>query len=154
LMTLELDTVDVADLMATVINLVRERARKKGVDVTLDCAGDAGWVVADGKRLKQVLYNLVSTAVARTPQGGTVRVSAGRDVTDVTFSVADGDVTRAEGDGPPTGLAMIARFVEVHNGQMELAGRPGKGLTITCRLPAEADQADLRQPDLFSGYIE
>lgn len=153
LMTLELDTVDVNTLLVTAMNLVRERARRKDVDIEFDSPADIGWVVADEKRLKQVLFNLLSTAVSQTPPGGTALMTAQREGPDVVLSVTDGGAGLKDDEVPP-GLALIARFIELHNGVVELTSRPGHGTTVTCRLPAERDSDALRQPDLFSGFVD
>ena len=153
LMTLELDTVDVNALLVTAMNLVRERARRKDVNMEFDSPADIGWVVADEKRLKQVLFNLLSAAVSHTPPGGTVLMTARRDGDDVVFAVTDGGPGFKDDEVPP-GLALIARFIELHNGVVELTTRPGHGTTVTCRLPAETDKDSLRQPDLFSGFMD
>ena len=152
-MTLELDTVDVNTLLVTAMNLVRERARRKEVDIEFDSPADIGWVVADEKRLKQVLFNLLSSAVGHTPPGGEVLMTAAREDQYVVFRVTDGGTGLKEDEVPP-GLALIARFIELHNGEVELTNRPGRGTTVTCRLPVEMDDDDLRQPDLFSGFID
>ena len=153
LMTLELDTVDVNRLLVTAMNLVRERAKRKEVEIEFDSPADIGWVVADGKRLKQVLFTLLSSAVSNTPPGGQVLMTARREGGDVVFRVTDGGTGLKEDQVPP-GLALIARFIELHNGEVELTNRPGRGTTVACHLPAESDEDSLRQPDLFSGFVD
>ena len=153
LMTLELDTVDVNRLLVTAMNLVRERARRKEVDIEFDSPADIGWVVADEKRLKQVLFNLLSSAVSNTPPNSDVLLSARREGDEVVFRVTDGGSGLNEEEVPP-GLALIARFIELHNGVVELTNRPGHGTTVTCRLPAETDHGGRAQADLFSGFVE
>jgi len=153
LMTLELDTVDVNRLLLTAMNLVRERARRKTVDIEFDSPADIGWVVADEKRLKQVLFTLLSSAVSSTPPGGQVQMTARREGGDVIFRVTDGGPGLKDDEVPP-GLALIARFIELHNGEVELTNRPGRGTTVTCHLPAESTEDSRRQPDLFSGFVD
>ncbi|MBL4692911.1 MAG: PAS-domain containing protein [Magnetovibrio sp.] len=153
LLTLELDTVDVNSLLLTAMNLVRERARRKNIDIEFDSPADIGWVVADEKRLKQVLFNLLSNAVAHTPPKGNVLLTARRESIDMVFSVTDGGPGLDE-DEVPAGLGLIARFIELHNGVVELTTRPGHGTTVTCRLPTEASGRKSSQPDLFSGYVD
>jgi signal transduction histidine kinase len=153
LMTLELDTVDVNRLLLTAINLVRERARRKNVDIEFDAPADIGWVVADEKRLKQVLFNLLSTAVSNTPPGSNVLMTARRETSDIVFRITDGGSGLKE-DEVPAGLALIARFIELHNGVVEITNRPGRGTTVICRLPAETGRDGAIQPDLFSGFLE
>lgn len=153
LMTLELDTVDVNRLLLTAMNLVRERARRKNVDIEFDSPADIGWVVADEKRLKQVLFNLLSTAVSNTPPGSDVLLTARREASDIVFRVTDGGSGLKE-DEVPAGLALIARFIELHNGMVEITNRPGRGTTVICRLPAETSRDGAAQHDLFSGFRE
>jgi len=153
LLTLELDTVDVNSLLLTAMNLVRERARRKNIDIEFDSPADIGWVVADEKRLKQVLFNLLSNAVSHTPPKGNILLTARRENIDMVFSVTDGGPGLDTEEVPP-GLGLIARFIELHNGVVELTNRPGKGTTITCRLPAETGGRARNQPDLFSGFVE
>jgi len=133
--------------------LVRERAKRKEVEIEFDSPADIGWVVADGKRLKQVLFTLLSSAVSNTPPGGQVLMTARREGGDVVFRVTDGGTGLKEDQVPP-GLALIARFIELHNGEVELTNRPGRGTTVACHLPAESDEDSLRQPDLFSGFVD
>ncbi|MCW8915124.1 MAG: PAS-domain containing protein [Magnetovibrio sp.] len=153
LMTLELDTVDVNRLLLTAMNLVRERAKRKDVDIEFDSPSDIGWVVADEKRLKQVLFNLLTSAVTNTPPGGSISLNARREAGAVVFAVTDGGTGLKEDEVPP-GLALIARFIELHNGEVELTNRPGHGTQVACHLPAQPDEDSQRQPDLFSGYVE
>ena len=153
LMTLELDTVDVNSLLVTAMNLVRERARRKEVEIEFDSPADIGWVVADEKRLKQVLFNLLSSAVSNTPPKGQVVISAQRHENSITLKVTDGGTGLKDGEVPP-GLALIARFIELHNGEVELTNRPGNGTTVSCHLPIETDDDTMQQPDLFSGFVD
>jgi len=153
LITLDLDTVDVNTLLVTAMNLVRERARRKDVDIEFDSPADIGWIVADEKRLKQVLFNLLSSAVSNTPPSGTVLMTARRERDDMVFCITDGG-TGLQDDEVPPGLTLIARFIELHNGLVELSNRPGRGTTVICRLPLESAQAGRNQPDLFSGFVE
>ena len=75
-MALELSTVDLEMLLQDSLTLVRERALRQGLSLTL--AADEGlspWV-ADARKLKQVMLNLLSYAVKFTPAGGSVAVRA------------------------------------------------------------------------------
>ena len=152
LMTLELDTADVKNLLSSVLGLVRERARQRNVTLSFDCPADIGWLVADEKRLKQALYNLVSAAIHATPPGGGVAVAAARDEKSVTFEIVDGGPGLKDYDIPP-GVALVTRFIELHGGDVHIETRPGRGTAITCRLPTDPAPTDNGvQPDLFSDF--
>lgn len=160
-MRLELDTVDVHPMLSAVLGLVRERVREKKLSLDFDCPLDIGWIVADERRLKQVLFNLIGNAVKDSPVGGRVAVSAQRRPAEIAFTIADsgpgmspeeqsrvfgGDSYRRRsevvpaGGGPAAGLglALVERFVDLHGGRMEVASAPGEATTITVRLPTGA----------------
>lgn len=156
-LTLELDTVDVHPMLASVLALVRERVREKKQQLDFDCPLDIGWIVADQRRLRQVMFNLIGNAVKYTPNGGAITVSARRRDGEVALTVADTgpgippeDMERVfdsfvrtihDGqDGAGLGLALVRRFVELHGGTVELESQPGQGTVVTVRLPAGAGE--------------
>jgi signal transduction histidine kinase len=156
---LEKDAVDLHAMLAQCIKLITERARQKEINLSFDVPTDIGWLSADPKRLRQVIFNLLANAVRFTPNRGGVRLSAERDDNDVILSIADtgvgipqADIDRvfgkfAKGDQPPKGatgepdgaglgLAMVKSFVELHGGTVEIVSPRNRGTTVTCRLPA------------------
>jgi len=155
-MTLELDTVEIHPMLGAVLSLVRERMRERKLVLDFDCPLDIGWIVADERRLKQVMFNLIANAAKFTPAGGRIAVSAMRRDGDVALSVADTgpgirDADQANvfdgfvrgrqppgEDGAGLGLTLVKRFVELHHGRVELASKPGEGTTVTVRLPGGA----------------
>ena len=154
-MHLELDTVDLHAVMAGVLGLIRERAKQRGLGLEFDCSPEIGWVVADEKRLKQVLYHLLSNAVKFTPSGGEVRLSGYREDGQVTISVSDtgvgiplsdqervfegfqrGETADRHQTGAGLGLTLVKRFIELHGGTVNLRSAPNKGTTVRCILPS------------------
>ncbi|MBC8157965.1 MAG: PAS-domain containing protein [Alphaproteobacteria bacterium] len=154
MMALELDTVDVHALLAGTLKLVRERARKRSLKIEFDCPPDIGWIVADERRLKQVFFNLMSNAVRFTPRKGRVGLSAKRRGGEVIIAVADsgpgierseierltqpfqrGSNAETDSQGAGLGLSLVSRFIELHDGNVEIRSASGRGTTITCRLP-------------------
>ncbi|MBT4934540.1 MAG: PAS domain-containing protein [Rhodospirillaceae bacterium] len=175
MMTLELDTVEIHSMLASVLNLTNERARRKSLEIDFDCPPDIGWIVADEKRLKQVLFYLLSNAVNVSPARGTVHLQAVRSgekdnafvsfmITSLTsgvsqaeqldiFSTFDnaGNAATPSGEGVQMGvglgLSLVQRFVELHGGEVQVKSPQGRGTTITCRLPATGAGA-AQEPDL------
>jgi signal transduction histidine kinase len=163
-MTLETQEVDIHTLMSSVLSLTRERARKQNLKLEFDCPTDIGALVADERRLKQALFNLISNALKFTPPGGTVTLAARRTAERVALIVADTGVgvpredqarifekfergsPNARQSGPGLGLSLVKSFIELHGGTVEMDSRPGTGTTVTCYLNATAAAAPLVEP--------
>ncbi len=163
-MTLETSEVDIHTLMSSVLSLTRERARKQGLKLEFDCPTEVGTLVADERRLKQALFNLISNALKFTPPGGTVTLASRRAGSRVALIVADTGVGVAREDqarifekfergspnarqsGPGLGLSLVKSFIELHGGTVEMDSRPGSGTTVTCYLNAVATAAPAAEP--------
>lgn len=68
-MELELQPVSIVDICENVLSLIQERAASQGLSIELELAHDLRYIVADPKRLKQMLLNLLTNAVKFTPVG-------------------------------------------------------------------------------------
>ena len=154
-MELELSIFDLPAAIANAMTLVRERAQRHSIALGVDVAPQLGEVVADERKLKQILLNLLSNAVKFTPDGGRIDVSARRDTDNVVIAVHDTGIGIAAEDqeavfeefrqvgrnytnkqeGTGLGLALTRRFVELHGGRISVDSEPGKGSTFTFTLP-------------------
>jgi signal transduction histidine kinase len=153
-MTLETEPVDIHTLMASVLALTRERARKQNLSLEFDCPPDVGSIVVDEKRLKQALFNLISNAIKFTPSGGTIAMQARRHEGEVALTVADTGIgiprdqqqrvfekfergnPQARQSGAGLGLSLVKSFIELHGGRVEMESTPGQGTRVTCYLSA------------------
>jgi signal transduction histidine kinase len=152
-MTLTRTEVDVATLVAEVIDLYEDTAQEAGVTVSSSVAPGVA-VSADRDRLRQALANLVDNAIKYTPRGGQVDISAAHDGDCIAIRVRDtgagipthdlprifdrlyrGDQSRAT-RGLGLGLSLVKAYIEAHRGTVEVESAPGKGSTFTIRLPA------------------
>ena len=163
-MELDLEKIDLPGLVSSVGDLAREWAAKIGLKFELECAADAGTFVADKRRIGQVLFNLLSNALKYTPRGGTVTLGARIVDEDVQIYVADTgsgvppevmpsafERFSAKGGGGARGgvglgLALVNRFIELHNGWVELESTVGQGTKVTCHLPRGAEPAARLDP--------
>ena len=75
---LELEATDLnlRVLLENSLNMVKEKALKHGIRLATDLDGIPEFIRADERKMKQILYNLLSNAVRFTPGGGSVRLSA------------------------------------------------------------------------------
>jgi PAS domain S-box-containing protein len=77
-MTLDLETVDVPLLLTNSLSIIREKAASRGIGLTMDSADDLPEILADTRKVKQIVYNLLSNAVKFTVDGGKVTLCARR----------------------------------------------------------------------------
>ena len=159
-MPLRREPVRLADVVARAIDLYREVAETKGIQLGADVSADVV-VHGDRVRLEQVGANLLDNAVKHTPAGGQIHVEVQRDGDRALLRVRDtgsgipadelpriwdrlfrGDTSRAE-RGLGLGLSLVKAVVEAHDGSVGVTSEPGRGSTFTVSLP-RSGQADLR----------
>jgi two-component system, NtrC family, sensor kinase len=154
-MELSLVTFHLPAALENAVTLVRERASRHGIALRVDIDPRLGELVADERKVKQVLLNLLSNAVKFTPEGGRIGLTAGRKsglveiaVTDTGIGIASedqaaifeefrqvgSDETRKQ-EGTGLGLTLAKRFVELHGGRIWVESEPGRGSTFTFTLP-------------------
>jgi PAS domain S-box-containing protein len=163
---LTLDPVDIelAGLMAEVVDLMAFHAHQQGLELVYHLSRSARiGVTVDPLRLKQVLLNLLNNAIKFTEEGHVaLRVSRDNEgsvrfvVADTgigiapdklaavfdKFTQADASHTRKYG-GTGLGLAISRNLVELMGGAIEAASKPGRGTQFTVTIPlAVADVPD------------
>jgi signal transduction histidine kinase len=145
-------------LRATIDNaltLVRERAVRKRIAISSSVEEGVDEIVADERKVKQVLINLLSNAVKFSDAGGSVRVEARHadgatilTVGDTGPGIAAEDQSRifeafqqlpgagsAKHEGTGLGLSLARSFVELHGGRMWVENEPGHGARFSFSLP-------------------
>jgi signal transduction histidine kinase len=149
---LDLKPVDLDEFLPQMKQMVAERCNAQGLDLALEAPLSLGRIVADPARLKQILFNLLSNAIAFTPSGGKVTLGARPENASVRLWVSDtgpgiapehqpkaferfesrhvGEARR----GPGLGLALVRSLVEMHGGWIMLESRPGEGTTVAFHL--------------------
>ncbi len=152
---LELERIDLNALVGDIAAHAREWAAKMGLTLELNVPPNAGTFLADARRLRQIVFNLLSNAFKYTPRGGTISLSAKIVGEDVQIAVADnGPGLPAEVKatvferfsakssagaraGAGLGLALVNRFLELHDGWVEIESGPGmhQGTLVRCHLP-------------------
>ncbi|MBV9549352.1 MAG: PAS-domain containing protein [Alphaproteobacteria bacterium] len=155
---LELGRVDLFEVLEEVASHAREWAGKMGLTLTVDVSEDAGEFLADARRLRQIVFNLLSNAFKFTPRGGEVTLTGRVVGEDVQITVADNGPglspdmkatvferfsakSRAGARaGAGLGLALVNRFLELHDGWVEIESAPsselsGGGTVVRCHLP-------------------
>jgi PAS domain S-box-containing protein len=76
-MTLDLDRMPVGSMFVNSLSIIREKAASRRIRLELDLGDDdQGAIEADPRKVKQILYNMLSNAVKFTPEGGRVSLRA------------------------------------------------------------------------------
>ncbi|HEV2562928.1 MAG TPA: ATP-binding protein [Rhizomicrobium sp.] len=152
-MRLELGRVDLYDMLSRVAEPLRKHAESLDIEFTLDCAPDAGIVIVDQRRIRQVVFNLLSNAFKYTPRGGAITLGGSIHGEDVQIYVSDtgpGIAPEVKANvferfsaksragqraGAGLGLALVNRFIELHDGWVEIDSGTGRGTLVRCHLP-------------------
>jgi signal transduction histidine kinase len=166
-MTLNLGMVDIRDAMNSAAEGIQDRLVSGKVTLDILAPQTIGSFEADERRLRQVLFNLLSNAVGFSPQGSTVTLAAERTASSVIFTVTDhgagipenvqGKVfdwfeTSSHGSnhrGSGLGLSLVRSFVALHGGTVTLRSIVGDGTVVVCEFPIvqSARKSDSNMPD-------
>lgn len=150
-LALALETIDLQASAAAVREALAPIAAASDVDVRLE--GDRTPVIADRRRMDQVLRNLLANAITYAALGGHVVVTTWEEDGSAYCSVRDDgpgipDAVRSRifdrffraddartGSGAGLGLAICRELVISHGGRIEVASQPGRGSTFTFTIP-------------------
>jgi signal transduction histidine kinase len=138
---------DIAPLIAGLIEPLRATGQRISSSVA------PAIILCDPSQAELALTELLDNAIAASPPGGQITLSAARDGTQITIAVHDDGpgmtaemlaragqpffTTRPNGTGRGLGLAIAARFARALGGDIGLSSTPGQGTTARLTLPCE-----------------
>jgi len=152
-MTLDLGPVDIRATIEAAAEGVRDRLAEQGLALDIRADAEIGSFVADERRVRQILYNLLSNAIGFSPPGETITLAAERHSDAILLSVSDRGPgipdtlqdrvfnrfethtlgSRHRGTG--LGLSIVRSFVELHGGTVTIDSAVGRGTTVVCVFP-------------------
>lgn len=140
------------DVGGLVSNLVAESELTAGREVHVEAP--PVWAEVDAAKVERIVENLLANAVRHTPAGSRIWVRVEPGGTDLTLVVEDegpgvppeererifepfrqGAAAPEHSPGVGVGLALVARFAELHGGRAWVEERPGGGASFRVRLP-------------------
>jgi len=161
-LTLDEEAASIAETAEAVVRIVSPQAAAAGLALDQNIAADVPRLLADQRRLRQILLNLLGNAVKFTPAGGRVRLDVTRRddggvrlaISDTGVGIAAADMERimmpfARGEtsyvrgkeGTGLGLSVTKTLVESHRGRLAIDSAVGRGTTVTVDFPAERSLA-------------
>jgi signal transduction histidine kinase len=154
-MELALEDVDIAQTMQAAAEGVQDRLSESSLTLRVTADEGMGTFVADGKRIRQILFNLLSNAIGSSSPGQTIHLAAARHNGEILFTVADDaslppprtieqaiEPFKVHRTGPRhhsagLSLSIVRSFVELHGGRVEVESEPGQRMRTTCIFPAQ-----------------
>jgi signal transduction histidine kinase/CheY-like chemotaxis protein len=155
-MELHSDVIFLNDFLDNIYEIIRIRASNKSIGFHIKKASDLPEaILADEKRLRQILLNILGNAVKFTPKGQ-VTFEIDRKKNYICFTIhdtgvgiselhqkeifqsfrqVDSKIARTEGTG--LGLAISKRLIHMMNSELQLKSEPNKGSTFWFRIPFE-----------------
>jgi signal transduction histidine kinase/CheY-like chemotaxis protein len=156
-LALHYDIVGVKSICDASLQLIEKAAEKKNLSVGFHIDPGADAALIDGRRLQQILVNLLTNAVKFTPDGGCVglRVTGDAEARVIRFAVSDSGTgiarekiprlfqpfTQLDGSlarrhsGTGLGLSLVLNMAALHGGGVQIESTPGSGSTFTVSLP-------------------
>ncbi|MCF6320820.1 MAG: PAS-domain containing protein [Rhizobiaceae bacterium] len=153
-MELDLVEFEIAPVVDKVVENLSSVLENSHVSINVDIDPNASRLIADKTRFRQIIYNLISNAIAHSPDGGNVSVgSQFKDDNILVFvcdqgpgvpvkdrelifnrfeSGAKGDARRGAG----LGLSIVQSFMKLHEGGVHIEEAGERGARFICSFPA------------------
>jgi signal transduction histidine kinase len=150
------EEIDIARAITEANRIVAERAKAKHLDLVIEVAEHLPLLLADKRKIRQILLNLLSNAIKFTPQHGRVTISAKLDqyrqlhlvVSDTGIGIPEADIQKAlavfgqvhrsqSHEGTGLGLPLCKMFAELHGGKLQLTSEVGHGTSVRVIFPSE-----------------
>ena len=143
-------TVDLNALLQSLGALLEVEWQAQGIRLAFDLDAGLPPVGADEELLRQAFLNILQNAGQAMPGGVTVTLRTARDghdharaeIADTGAGIAPEDLDKVfklyyttKPDGSGIGLSVVFRIVQLHDGSIDVQSEPGRGTTVTVRLP-------------------
>jgi signal transduction histidine kinase/DNA-binding response OmpR family regulator len=171
---LEMAPMSVESVCQASLRMVKQNAHKKRLRIISSYDSNVTTLVADERRVKQVLVNLLSNAVKFTPEGGEIGLEVVGDeeahallvtVWDTGIGIADSHLQQLfrpfvqldsrlsrEYTGTGLGLSLVLRMMELHGGSVAVKSQVGEGSRFTVSFPwhpTDGSASQLLEAELY-----
>lgn len=152
---LDLSEISLPEFLQEILRDWEKRLEAKQLKLRLDALPDLPKLEADESRLQEIIYNLLDNAVKYSQAGGVITLRAGVEGDRARISVSDEGIGISPNDlpriferfyradkgrsrelgGTGLGLSIVKHIAQLHGGTVEAESAPGKGTTISVKLP-------------------
>jgi len=157
-MDLEEGYIDVGAVIETCVAMVRDRAGRERITLSVEGIEGLPLLYGDERRVKQILLNVLSNAVKFTPPGGEVTIAQFLSdrggycisVEDTGVGISADDINRIlqpftqvadshtrDYEGVGLGLSICKSLIQAHGGELALSSEVGKGTRVEILFPPE-----------------
>ena len=157
------ERVSLSTALEKCLRLSGPRIQAKGHHIIVECARRGIDILADTRRIEQIMLNLFTNAVKYTPDDGSIRVRINLDdigrpgfqVLDNGIGIAQEHLKRIlepfarvesayvrETEGSGVGLALAKQLIDLHGGTLDITSTLGVGTVVEVRFPAARLIAD------------
>jgi signal transduction histidine kinase len=165
-LTLTQKSIHVESFLSSVVGLVFNRCHDQGIEISHQNNTGLTSFIADERRLKQALFNLLTNAIKFTPVGGKIELKAwisednygdkkiviSVEDTGVGISIQDQarifklfeqtSTLAGKPHGAALGLSLVKRLIELHGGDIRIESIPDEGTKIICSIPLLVEKAE------------
>lgn len=147
--------VELGDIITQSVTMLQPGAHRKQIELSADIPPNLPPVMADARRIAQIMRNLLDNALTYTPASGKVHVEAHAHEHEVEVRVIDSgegipeahlpylferfyrvDPSRSRvTGGAGLGLAIVKQLIEAHGGRVQVESQIGAGTTFAFTLP-------------------
>jgi len=168
-MELERSEFSLKELLEGSLFMFKEKAMKHGIKLTTDVPENLSLISGDERKIKQVVFNLLSNAMKFTPDGGSVGIKAEKSDDNVRVTVWDTGIGIKPEEinklfkpfqqldstlsktvkGTGLGLNLSMKFLELHDGRIWVESEYGKGSRFIFEIPRELPPIALNNDEVY-----
>ena len=143
----------IKEVISAAIDGLKDRLEERNLTLELEIENNIHEFFIDGKRVQQILFNLISNAIGFSSDGQKIKISAALEASDLVISVQDhgrgipSEIIKKVFDrfetytigsrhrGTGLGLSIVRSLVELHEGVVTINSETGEGTIVRCKFP-------------------
>ncbi len=152
LMKLHLEKIDLAELIASIVDIYQFSAEEKSIEINFEIENETN-IDGDRIRLTQAIGNIIDNAIKYSPEKTNIKISSSKSSDQVSIMIKDQGLGMSEEDLPRIwerlyrvdqgrstqglgiGLSVVKSIIMAHKGEVHCLSQLGQGSEFTISLP-------------------